>query len=419
VADHGNLSAPDTANATSTGQAVSTAVSTAVTTGASTAAAATGERMFHLDALRAFAMFFGVFVHGSVIDYSPDPLLETVRETSDLFRMATFFLIGGFFTVMVYQRSAGADFMRSRVQLLVVPLLAALVFVVPVTNWLNYCWHNEPVSLTRFLFDFGSLPPPLGKVEWHAHMWFLISMCVYALLTPVMVRLVGTAAGQAVLEWFHARTRGWTLWAVALIVAALVVGLRAVHDVLLKPIIAETPVAWIVLATMNYLPYFALGGLAMLDKRLFAALHRASLSGLLIAGGGYAAINLWGDLLPRALERTVYWTMRGMLILFIISALIWAFERWFNKPSSTLRFAVDAAFSFYIFHLGMVFAVALLLRPLGLSMHGTYLGILVLVPIFTLSLHAFIIKPVPALRFIFNGKRPARQRIGASAAERN
>ncbi|WP_188945556.1 acyltransferase family protein [Polymorphobacter multimanifer] len=382
-----------------------------VLAGAAPAAAigASGGRMFHLDALRAFAMFFGVFVHGSAIDYNPDLLFETVREASDLFRMATFFLIGGFFTVMVYQRAKGGDYMRSRVQLLVVPLLASLIIVVPLTNWLNYCWHNEPVSLTRFLFDFEGLPPPNGKLEWHAHMWFLISMCIYAVLTPLLVTLAISKPARAGLDWFNARTTGWTLWALALLVAAAVVALRAAHDVVLKPVVADTPFAWIALATMNYLPYFALGGLAMLDRRLFAALHRLSISGLLIAGGGYAAINLWGDLLPRALERTVYWTMRGMLILFIISALMWAFERWFNKPSPVLSFAVDAAFSFYIFHLGTVFAVALLLQPLGLSIHGTYAGILVLVPLFTLSLHAFIIKPVPALRFSPNGKRPARR----------
>lgn len=229
--------------------------------------------MFHMDALRAFCMFFDVFVHGSAIDYRPDLFFHVVREASDLFRTATFFLIGGYFTVMVYQRGGGGgDYARSRVQLLVVPLITSLIFVVPITNWLNYCWHNAPVSLTRFLFDFDQIAPPVGKIEWHAHMWFLISMCIYAVLTPVLVNLASTPPVKAVLNWFLARTGRWTVW-----------------------------------------------------------------------------------------------------------------------------------------------ALALLLRPLGLSMHGTYAGILVLVPVFTLSLHAFIIKPVPILRLLFNGKRMVR-RVAAQPA---
>ncbi|WP_439533933.1 hypothetical protein, partial [Polymorphobacter sp.] len=41
-------------------------------------------RLLHLDALRAFCMFFGVLVHGSTIDFSARPLFEGVREASDL-----------------------------------------------------------------------------------------------------------------------------------------------------------------------------------------------------------------------------------------------------------------------------------------------------------------------------------------------
>jgi hypothetical protein len=52
-------------------------------------------RIIHRDALRAFCMFYGILTHGTSLDHDGEPLLLAVRGDSELFRMATFFLIAG------------------------------------------------------------------------------------------------------------------------------------------------------------------------------------------------------------------------------------------------------------------------------------------------------------------------------------
>ncbi|WP_439534825.1 acyltransferase family protein, partial [Polymorphobacter sp.] len=330
------------------------------------------------------------------------------REASDLFRMATFFVISGYFTAMVYTRRPGMAYAQSRALLLVVPLVSALIFVNPIANWLIYSWHNTPVSLYDYLVGGIWNQPKQGNGVWHLQLWFLFSLLVYALLTPLLVRL-GTGRGwQALMDAMFRMLGTGALYAVALVTGATVLALHILSDLSLRQLVQGTPVAWISAATINYLPWFALGVFAFLDRRLFATLHRFTLIGLVLAAAVYAATIIWGDALPFVLERTLYWLSRSSLTLFLIVALFRLFERLVTRPSRWLSFAVDSAFSFYIFHFAVIFAVALLVSRWTGDVYLVYAGILLLAPPLTLAIHAFIIAPVPLLRLMFNGKRKPR-----------
>lgn len=93
-------------------------------------------------------------------------------------------------------------------------------------------------------------------------------------------------------------------------------------------------------------------------------------------------------------------------MLFIVAALMALFRRFLDRPSATLSFLVDAAFSFYLFHMTVIFMIADLLVP-RTGNHYLIFAVIVLAgtPLI-LAIHAFVIRPVPLLRLMFNGKRP-------------
>ena len=349
-------------------------------------------------------MFFGVLVHGATLDYRPDLLFEGVRTVSDHFRMATFFVISGYFTALVCQRLPAGAYVRNRALLLLVPLVSALLLVNPLANWLIHNWHNQPMSLAAYLLDGGWRRPALGNGVWHLQMWFLFALVFYALLAPLVVRAAQQALWLRLMDRWSGLSPAMRLWAVALAMGALILLCRGLHDALLYKLFAGTRLAWVFNATMNYLPWTLLGALAFMDRRLFGALHGPALAGLVLAGLAYAAVLLGADHLPRTAERIAFWMTRTAFTLFLVAVLLKLFAHVFTRPSRALGFAVDSAFSFYIFHFLVIYALANLLAGRVAQVHMMYAIILVAAPPLTLALHGLVIARVPQLRLMFNGK---------------
>jgi glucans biosynthesis protein C len=151
----------------------------------------TNERLHALDALRAFALFLGIYFHASlsympgleewvVTDTSTSPAIWLVSGFSHLFRMSLFFFIAGYFARLVYHRKGFGYFVRDRARRIALPLLMFL----PVMLWLlGAIWAWGAREMGRPLPD----PPPIG---WRyfplTHLWFL-----YYLLLMYVAALAG------------------------------------------------------------------------------------------------------------------------------------------------------------------------------------------------------------------------------------
>jgi len=97
-------------------------------------------RRSDLDALRGFAMALGIALHASLAFYQapwpvhderPSGLLALVYLVIHGFRMPLFFLLSGYFTMLVYRRRGLDSLLRQRVARIVVPLLLALATIGP------------------------------------------------------------------------------------------------------------------------------------------------------------------------------------------------------------------------------------------------------------------------------------------------
>lgn len=99
------------------------------------------ERRHDLDALRASAMFLGIGLHTSlsffetpwpVQDSQQNPLFGLFLAAVHGFRMPLFFVISGFFTMMVYRKRGLKGLMKQRAMRILVPLAVGLVTIIPV-----------------------------------------------------------------------------------------------------------------------------------------------------------------------------------------------------------------------------------------------------------------------------------------------
>lgn len=103
-------------------------------------------RRTDLDALRGVAMILGIVLH-ALLSFIPIPWpVQDTRQNAlffipyaaiHIFRMPLFFLISGFFTMFILKRHGLGEMIRQRVQRILLPLLLALLTIVPVDNLLK------------------------------------------------------------------------------------------------------------------------------------------------------------------------------------------------------------------------------------------------------------------------------------------
>lgn len=375
-----------------------------------------GIRLHHLDALRSFAILYGVLVHSATLGVGWP--LSLVSEISGYFRMGTFFLVSGFFGAMGLQRAGTAGFLQKRAVALLVPLICGVLLLNPVTNWLIWNWHNPHMDFAQFTARMASddLPPYRGPLNWHLHLWFLLSLSFYAMMAPAVMgavrRLSRLAKG---LGDRLATLPGWLcVIAVATLVALTSLGLRIFYEIALEPLLPRGgSTLWLVFNTLYYWPMFLTGMAVFHHKGLAARFQYLSLPALAL---GLTAVLAVREIMPPSglMWEGAQLLSRAFLTVAAIASLMAIFARWFSKPGFLSRSA-DAVYSIYILHFMVIYLIAHALHRLGLSQVPQFIVVAGLtVPVLFL-LHRFVIRPSPLLSLMLNGKPFASRQKHARA----
>lgn len=124
------------------------------------------QRRNDLDALRSFAMGLGIALHASlaffqspwpVHDTRPSGLLPLLLLVVHGFRMQLFFLLSGYFTMLVYRRRGLKSLLEQRFARIVVPLMLAMATIGPLDGMLQRhafrSAQREPVIAEMFAGD--------------------------------------------------------------------------------------------------------------------------------------------------------------------------------------------------------------------------------------------------------------------------
>lgn len=359
------------------------------------------QRLHYIDALRSFAMLFGLVVHTGTL--SDTRAFGIVSLASDHFRMATFFVISGFFTAMIGSRRSYGAFLAARAQALLVPLAVGLVLLVPLTNWLVYLWHTGPVGFASYLSGERPLPAQFSAHSWHLHLWFLVSLFTYVVASPLIYSFWDNPLGLAVLKCL-AKNKFLTVPLLGMIAAAGEIVARLIWRLTLEDALAIGPFGWLPRATLGYCIYFVLGMAAFIHRPFFEAMHRISFSTFAIGLGLYVLLSKLPSGLPQPVYTIIQITAEEVITTAAFCTLFVVFRRFLSGERIWVARISASVYTIYLFHFTLIYLLALALRPFFENIYLLSSCVLLGTLILGYVLHCKLIAKVPALSWLFNGK---------------
>lgn len=358
-------------------------------------------RLYYLDALRSFAILYGILLH--VLTLGVPSGLRWIHVSSGYFRMSLFFLVSGFFASMMLKRYTTQTFLRRRSVALLVPLVTGLILLNPITNWLVATYHNGPVPFSTAIFATGGEDALKGPAVWHLHLWFLITLFFFVATAP-MITVVGRNF-STIGHWIASRLAILPPTIVILIIAfAIAISstvLRAGYSIAMAPLLRDTPLSWIGQTTMYYWPFYVMGMIFFtfptVAERFQSVSVPALIVGIILAALAPKIFNsgVMGDIV-RVISKSFCTTT-------VVAILMAVFRRFLNRPTF-LSETSEYVYSIYIMHFLVIYVIAFSIRPLNLDSHTTFITVAAVTYLIVFTLHRYVIKPTPILEFFLNGK---------------
>ncbi|WP_157252966.1 acyltransferase family protein [Nonomuraea typhae] len=379
------------------------------------------ERHTALDALRALVVVGLVFFHSSLVfDSGSDFYVKNADTTgvttifaglAVVWAMPALFLIAGLGAWHSLARRGPGRFALERLQRLGVPLVFALVTLLPVPQWLRLrAQPGYAESYLEFLprffqvrVEWGRFPFVLqGESFETGHLWFVLLLLTFALLLAPLARWVPAARARAVCSRLAAvaeRRRG------AILVPAL---LPALSSALLG--IEQEYGGW---HHWTYLLFFGLGFVIAADERFRHAMRRDAK--LAVAAGlasfllGSPAFLLAGDQIfqattPFAIGARILYGVAGWSWVVAIMGLVDRPRTATTPAGRGNRFSAylaPAVLPLYVLHQPIVVAVAFFVvswhLPLAVKLAIVILASLVL----TFAVYDLVIRRTAVTRYLF------------------
>jgi glucan biosynthesis protein C len=364
-------------------------------------------RVHYVDAMRSHLMLLGVVLHAArpydshrwlVKDAHGGAGFDGMVWLVHLFRMPTFFVVAGYFAMLLLLRQPTRLFISERLLRTLVPMVATLLTLNLYQTW----WlHRESIHSIESYVRVALMP------DWQTghvlgHLWFLLYLAIYnllvALAAPVLRKLAASQRWQRALvddrRVFWLLAAGVIAYPLAWPVVAR--GAPGLFDYELFGLID-------LMELFGYLPFFAFGLLLHASPALFLRFvdRDASLFVLIAAGAVGLLLSSGGDDLPSRVIRIV----AGSLLMWAsVRVVFMLFKRWADRPSKTNRYLSDASYSIYLFHHLFVVVAASLLLSAALPAWIKFAIVLAVASLLSLAVHHYLIRSHAPMRYLFNGK---------------
>lgn len=363
-------------------------------------------REHHWDFARAFYLLLGIPFHAAVVYSthhvwpvsSPEasPLLTLIADTIHSFRMPGFFILAGYFAMLVIARKGAWPWLRSRAVRLGAPLIVATATILPfqivVSTYADLA--TGLVTPTNFgdqlLFRLTRFDEP-----WVSHLWFLYALIACCAGLAFLVSIAGARRFRVAISRlgdFAVREKWLSFTVLAVIAALLALSLPHLHALGGRATAAFA-------AYGQYAIYFAFG------VGLFQSAEVKSWYAR-IGWGGLAIGLLLAEL--TLLRPLTVWSHAVFMICGVVAALlITGFvarkaSDHFDGPNRLVRRVVDASFTIYLFHHPLIFVLALAFIPVDWPPVVEFALIVPAAAGIAYLIHALIARSPLAL-FLFNG----------------
>ena len=393
----------------------------------------TNERLHALDALRAFALFLGIYFHASlsffpglddwvVADTSSSLFVLITAGFSHLFRMALFFFIAGYFARLLLHRRGLAYFIRDRAKRIAVPLVMFLPIMLVVLG-IIWQWGAQVMSVPV------PVPPPLSIQTFPlTHLWFL-----YYLLWMYVIAIVGRHVFLHIID----RTGHIRSFAERFFVALMQ---RRV-----APVLLSIPLALAALAVREWNPAtgipspdkslvpqlvplvgfgtaFVAGWVCQRTAQTLALITAQTKSSLAISLVFFVLTWVCGPAVAK-FGASTWWPLMQFAAAMCVGLTLWYFNlflvgfalKHLSQPSAARRYAADSSYWLYIAHLPVVTG----LQVVAAQMHWHWsieLTLIVVMSTALLLLSYQLLVRSTWLGAILNGKRLPEQKAAAPLA---
>lgn len=334
------------------------------------------------DGLRAFLMLLGIPYH-VVLSYQPgqDFIVHSgegvagfpqIAQVIHLFRMPAFFLIAGYFALLLLARREPEVWVKGRFLRLGVPFLTALVTLVPLMNLFcelsNLPWDAAIASWKKNTLSSGGY--------WIRHLWFIVVLLYFcAAAAWLAARSPRVRSGQvpARIDALTARNFPLALLGIGVLVGAWeALALEGFYKVGLATMVPQQILR--LDEAIIYAPWFLLGCVLVRARRTLEQACRFSAPVTAIAMVATAAwLLVHKDVAPMT-ERF----LGTFAALAIAQVSIAAARRLLDRPMPLVRRLTDASFVIYLFHLPLIALFVWLAQPLAVPPLAKALAIMAL-----------------------------------------
>jgi glucans biosynthesis protein C len=368
-------------------------------------------RRLYLDWLRALIVFWLIPFHAARIYdvWSPyyvksDQLSLGLSIFIGFFYawgMELLFVVAGQASWHALRRRSRSRYLRERFHRLFVPALFGMLTLVPFMAYLGMFAHTgvlePPLRFYAQFWRFWVPGDPYAGAFTLGHLWFILYLFGFALLSPPIARALHSERGRRS-------------------VGTLAAWLSAPGMILLlaAPVALTTLTPWVGgNSPVYYFTFYLLGFGLTIDERFNAAIDRSLLPAL-IGGVLLTPLIITAYALPASVpDGALYIKLVGVAQALNswcwVIAVIGLARRYANRAHPLLRYANRVAFPYYFLHEPIVVLCGLVVIMLGVGVWAGVLLSALSALLITLGSYELLIRRMPGLRYLFGGHARAQR----------
>ncbi len=337
--------------------------------------------------------------------------------------MPLFFILSGssIYYALLGRRSGG--FIRERMTRLLLPLIFGILVLIPPQVYIESV-SGQSETVPPFSGSFLEFYPHYfdgfyafgGYFAWMGlHLWYLLVLFIFSLLTLPLFILLKTAAGQRLVSGLAAGLAKPGLF--LLLPAPLIIfeagldpeglGLRAFGGWSLWIYLSWLIVGYGLAAESRFQQairqhFFAAIGLAVLTLALRLSLYYSDIS------APYGSVNY-----------TLLMSLRIFNSWFWLLAILGLGQRYFTFKNKFLSYTSEASLPFYILHQSVIVVIGFFMRDWALGVLPKYAILAVVSFMIIMALYELLIRRSNVLRFLFGLRaRQSAQSVLAGQPEK-
>ncbi len=375
------------------------------------------ERRFEFDWLRVYSILLLVPFHSALIfSYHPWDIVYIRNQISSLllmkaayilhqFHMPLLFFISGASTGFALNFRTTAQYLKERINRLLIPLIFGLVVLIPPMLYIQFLWKPEFQDKYSSFFQYyprffqltGDFSGYTGQFT-PAHLWFISYLVVFSiLLLPVFIHFKQKRETQVIMK-IKSLFEGKGIIIIPTILLLLTQAFPCIPCVG-----GRNP--------LYYLLVFFLGYFLLADNRFLIALKKYSHLSLILAILLSPILVLW--LQPWIYSRQLSsFSYISILFGFMNSFATWCWLigivgfgiKYLNKNNRVLAYLNESAFPFYILHLPVNTAIGYFIVKMDIGVFEKYVYIVALTFILTFVIYDILVKRIKLSRFVMGMK---------------